>query len=88
MREAEELERLRLAETPRALRRSAANRPNWISRVLSAFSSRLNFASRSRRSAQNRSASSRYSNPTTEVVSEPHDEHVPARVPASPLVGP
>ena len=64
MREAKEVERLRLAETPLCPCR-AANRPNWISRVFSAFSSKLNFASLSRRSAQNRSASSRCSNPTT-----------------------
>ena len=64
MREAEKLERLRLAETPR-LPFWAACRPNSISRVFSAFSSRPNFASLSRRSAQNRSASSRCSNPTT-----------------------
>jgi N-terminal domain of reverse transcriptase len=51
--------------SPRALRFRAANRPNSIRRVFSVFSSRLNFASLSRRSAQNRSASSRYSNPTT-----------------------
>ena len=54
--------------SPRALRFRAANRPNSISRVFSAFSSKLNFASLSRRSAQNRSASLRCSNPTTRRV--------------------
>jgi len=39
--------------SPRAARRSAANRPNSISRVFSAASSRPNAASRSRRSARN-----------------------------------
>jgi putative transposase len=51
--------------SPRALRSRTACRPNSISRVFSAFSSRPNFASLPRSSAQNRSASSRYSNPTT-----------------------
>ena len=64
VREAEELERLRLAKTTLA-RRWAANRPNSISRVFSAFSSRPNLARRCSRSVQNRSASSRCSNPTT-----------------------
>ena len=62
VREAEEVERLRL--TPARAPVRAACRPNSISRVLSGCSSSPNFANRSRRSARNRSASSRCSNPT------------------------
>jgi len=51
--------------SPRRCRFSAAYRPNSISRVLSSCSLRLNFSNRSRSSLQNRSASSRYWNPTT-----------------------
>jgi len=49
---------------PRLARLRAANRPNSISRVLSDASSRLNFASLSRRSARNWRASRSRSNPT------------------------
>ncbi len=52
-------------ERPRVRRRSAANRPNSISRVLPSCSSRPKLANRSRSSDQNRSASSRCSKPTT-----------------------
>src|SRR5260370_14669575 len=43
--------------SPRSFRSRAANRPNSISRVLSGCSSKPNFASRSRNSFSNRSAS-------------------------------
>jgi hypothetical protein len=50
---------------PRRCRVRAANRPNSISRVLSACNSKPNFANRSRNSSKNRSASIRCSKPTT-----------------------
>ena len=43
--------------SPRCFRSRAANRPNSISRVLSGCNSKPNFASRSRNSLRNRSAS-------------------------------
>ena len=52
-------------ESPRLLSSRAANRPNSISRVFPACSSKPNFANLSRRSARNRSASSRCSKPAT-----------------------
>ena len=64
VREAQEVERLRLARDPAPARFRAAYRPNSISRVLSGCSSSPNFANRSRSSARNRSASSRARNPT------------------------
>ena len=73
---------------PRALRLPAAYRPNSISRVFSAFSSRVNFASLPRRSAQNRSASSRYSNPTTKSSAKRTITTSPRACRRPPLVGP
>ena len=84
----EELERLRLAEPTRLSRSRAACRPNSISRVFSAFSSRPNFASLSRSSAQNRSASSRCSNPTTKSSAKRTMITSPCACRRPPLVSP
>jgi hypothetical protein len=51
--------------SPRFSRFGAANRPNSISRVFSGCSSSPNLANRSRNASRNRSASVRFSKPTT-----------------------
>ena len=73
---------------PRALRFRAANRPNSISRVFSAFSSKPNFASLSRRSDPEPLRVIPVLEPHHEVISPAHDDHITARVPSPPLVSP
>ena len=83
VREAQEVERLRLAQTPRLPIAGRRSRPNSISRVLSGCSSSPNFANRSRSSTRNRCASSSMLETDDEVVRETHDDHITVRVPAS-----
>ena len=74
--------------SPAACRSRAANRPNSISRVLPGCSSSPNFANRSRRSCRNRLGILPVLEPDDEVVREPHDDHVTARVPLPPPARP
>ena len=62
--------------SPRCFRFRAANRPNSISLVLSGCNSKPNFASRSRNSRRNRSASVRCSKTHHKIVSVADDNHV------------
>src|SRR5688572_18722584 len=62
--------------SPRSARFKAANRPNWIRRVFSAFNSSANSASLSRRSAQNPLGVLPMLKPHHEVVAEAHDDNI------------
>ena len=74
--------------SPRAARLRAACRPNSISRVLPGCSSSPNFANLPRSSCQEPLSVVTVLEPDDEVVSEPHDDHITARMPLPPPVGP
>ena len=84
VREAQEVERLRLAQTPRraGCRRRAA-RTRSAGSCPDAAPARTSRTAREARS-RNRCASSSCSKPDDEVVSEPHDDHITVRVVTSP----
>src|SRR5947209_13840535 len=74
--------------SPRRSRFRAAKRPNSISRVFSPASANPNSANLSRRSARNRSASSRCSKPARTSSAKRTRITSPARAAAPPLLGP
>ena len=73
---------------PRSCRRREACRPNSISRVLSGCNSSSNFASRLAKLVQEPSRILFVLKAHGEIVGEPHDDHVTARVVPPPPIGP